>query len=127
MGRVVLGLMGWLLFAFAILAEPPTAPVPPTPTLDFGDVTVEGVWLRSVAIHQIIDPGTLHIEGPDEAAFRILSTSGEHRTVVHLGFEPEAARVHEATLVIGGEHAVAIPLRGVGLLDSRAEVVWPRI
>ena len=35
--------------------------------------------------------------------------------------------VHQATLMIGGERPVAIPLRGVGLLDSPDEVIWPSI
>ena len=113
---------------FFLLLSFQAAHDPPVPTLDFGEVTVEGVWLRSVAVGDpAIELDHIHIEGPDESAFRVLSTSGKQRTVVHLGFEPAAPRVHNATLMIGGEHPVAIPLRGVGLVDSPEEVVWPRI
>jgi len=128
MGRFVLGILGWMLFAYAILAQPQSAPIAPAPTLDFGDVQVAGVWLRSVAVQEAqLARKKMRIEGPDHGAFRILSTSGESRTVVHLGFEPTTARLHQATLMIGGEHPVAIPLRGVGLLESPREVVWPSI
>ena len=128
MGRIALGILGWMLFAYAILAQPQSAPVAPALTHDFGEVQVAGVWLRSVAVQDAdVERHKIHIEGPDQAAFRILSTSGEGRTVVHLGFEPAAARVHQATLMIGGERPVAIPLRGVGLVDSPDKVIWPSI
>lgn len=128
MGRMALGILGWLLFAYAILAQPTSAPLAPAPTLDFGEVHVAGVWLRSVAVNTpALEQAHIRIEGPDSQAFRVLSTSGDARTVVHLGFEPADARVHQATLLIGGDQPIVIPLRGVGLLDSGSEVVWPSI
>ncbi|MEN3026497.1 MAG: ethylbenzene dehydrogenase-related protein [Chlorobiota bacterium] len=129
---VLFGLSLWGCEAPGVGEFGSDAPLEVTPReVDFGNVRVRQtaeLWLR---IRNRADSAIIlapAITGADQSAFSIVrQPSGALRPgqtdSLLLRFSPTEARAYQATLLLGGDNPLSIPLRGTGTTGDRTELL----